>query len=68
MKGRTSVFEVMPMSETLREMVLRRASNAMLRGQAIAEGMITMRDSAIRKVLEGITTPDEVARVLFAEE
>jgi type IV pilus assembly protein PilB len=68
MRGRTSCYEVMPMTEPLREMVLRRSSNSILRGQAIQEGMLTMRDSAIRKVLDGITTPDEVARVLFAEE
>jgi type IV pilus assembly protein PilB len=68
LKGRTAVFEVMPMSESLRDMVLRRCSGSMLRGQAISEGMTTMREAAIRKVLEGITTPEEVARVLFAEE
>ncbi|HXG24984.1 MAG TPA: ATPase, T2SS/T4P/T4SS family [Chthonomonadales bacterium] len=68
MKGRTGVFEVMQMSDALREMVLQRASGATLRGQAIAQGMMTMRDAAILKVLEGITTPEEVARVIYAEE
>jgi type IV pilus assembly protein PilB len=68
MKGRTAVFEIMPMSETLRDMVLRRCSGQILRGQAIAEGMMTMREAAIRKVMEGITTPEEVARVLFTED
>jgi type IV pilus assembly protein PilB len=68
MKGRTGVFEVMPMSDTLREMVLQRASSATLRGQALAEGMMRMRDAALLKVLEGITTPEEVARVIYVEE
>jgi type IV pilus assembly protein PilB len=68
MRGRTAIYEVMPMSETLRERVLQRASSALLRGQAISEGMVTMREAATRKVLEGITTPEEVARVLFSEE
>ncbi|MDE2127464.1 MAG: type II/IV secretion system protein [Armatimonadetes bacterium] len=68
MKGRTAVYEITPMSDALRELVLKRADGAQLRGQAIAEGMITMRESARRKVLAGVTTPEEVARVLFAEE
>jgi len=68
MKGRTAVYEVMPMSEMLRDMVLRRCAAAEIRGQAIREGMVTMRESAIRKVLDGTTTSEEVARVLFADD
>lgn len=68
MKGRTAVFEVMPMTDALRDLVLKRSGGPILRGQAIAEGMTTMHESAVRKVLDGITTPDEVARVLYAEE
>ena len=68
LRGRTAVFEVMPMTDPLRDLVLRRSSNTDLRAQAVAEGMLTMRDAAVRKVLDGVTTPDEVARVLLAED
>ena len=68
MKGRTAVYEVMPMSEALRDMVLKRAGGSQLRGQAIAEGMMTMREAGIRKALAGMTTLEEVTRVLFSED
>lgn len=68
MRGRTAVFEIMPMTETVRDMVLQRSSASRLRGQAITEGMITMRESAVRKVLDGITTSEEVARVVCEED
>jgi type IV pilus assembly protein PilB len=68
MKGRTAVYELMPMSDKLRELVLAGGSGDQLHGQAIADGMMTMRDSGVQKVLQGITTPDEVVRVLFSED
>jgi type IV pilus assembly protein PilB len=68
MKGRTAVYEVMPMTDTLREMVLRRASGNELMDQAQRDGMVTMRQAGIKKVAEGVTTPEEVLRVLFTEE
>ncbi|HZT42030.1 MAG TPA: GspE/PulE family protein [Chthonomonadaceae bacterium] len=68
MKGRTAVYEIMPMSDKLRDMVLRRESGSQLRGQAIAEGMMTMREAGIRKALQGMTTLEEVTRVLFSED
>jgi len=68
MRGRTAAYEVMPMSDPLREMVLRRCSGDQIRGQAISEGMIPMRESGMRKVMAGVTTPEEIARVLFSEE
>ncbi len=67
MRGRTAVFEVMGVTDCIREMVLHRAAGAQIRVQAIAEGMTTMRASATRKVLEGITTSEEVARVISDE-
>ena len=68
MKGRTAVYEIMPVTEVIREQTLRRASSAEIRDQAIREGMMTMRDSAVRKVLQGITTLEEITRVLVVEE
>src|SRR5207245_5668043 len=54
MRGRTAVYELMPMSDTLRDMTLKRCAGAQIRTQAIAEGMLTMRDSGLRKALEGV--------------
>jgi type II secretory ATPase GspE/PulE/Tfp pilus assembly ATPase PilB-like protein len=68
MRGRTAVYELMQMSETLREMTLKRCSGSQLRAQAIAEGMLTMRDAGLRKALEGVTTLEEVSRVLFTDD
>ncbi len=68
MKGRTGVYEIMPMSDSLRKMVLQNAAGPQLREQAIAEGMVTMRDAALRKMLLGHTTADEVTRVLFSDD
>jgi type IV pilus assembly protein PilB len=61
-KGRVGLFEVMEMTDALRERVLSGASAAELRRQAIADGMITLRQTALRKVAEGMTTVDEVVR------
>jgi type IV pilus assembly protein PilB len=68
MKGRTAAFEVLPMSDGLRELVLRRASGVDLADEAVKEGMCTMRQSGVRKVLDGVTTPEEVLRVLYVED
>lgn len=68
MRGRTAVYEIMQMSETLRDMTLKRSSGSQLRSQAIAEGMLTMRDAGLRKALEGATTLEEVSRVLFTDD
>jgi len=67
-RGRTAVFEVMKMSDTTREMVLQRKSAVALREQARQEGMGTMRESALEKALQGITTPEEILRVIYVEE
>jgi len=66
-KGRIGIYELMPMSEPVRELVLKGASAAQLRDQAIVEGMKTLADDGILKVLEGVTTIDELLRVVFVE-
>lgn len=66
-KGRVGIYELMPMSEPIRELVLKGASSAQIRDQAIAEGMKTLADDGILKVLEGVTTIDELLRVVFVE-
>ncbi len=61
-KGRVGLYEVMEVTEELREMVLVGASAMDLRRKAVEEGMTTLRQSGLRKVKEGITTIDEVVR------
>jgi type IV pilus assembly protein PilB len=61
-KGRQGLYEVMAMSPELRRMVLRGASVAELRDQAVAEGMLTLRMDGIKKVERGITTVEEVVK------
>jgi type IV pilus assembly protein PilB len=61
-KGRVGLYEVMEVTEELRELVLVGASALELRRKAIDDGMITLRQSGLRKVKEGVTTIEEVAR------
>ena len=66
-KGRMAVYEVMKMSDTLREFVLNGASAAEIRDQAVREGMSTLRRSGLNKLLEGVTTLSEVKRISTGE-
>jgi type IV pilus assembly protein PilB len=61
-KGRIGLFEVMDMSEDMRELVLSGATAVELRRKAIEEGMVTLRQSGLQKIREGMTTIDEVVR------
>ena len=62
LKGRVGLYEVLEISETLRDMILTGASAMELREQAVKEGMITLRRSGCRKVLDGVTTIEEIVR------
>jgi type II secretory ATPase GspE/PulE/Tfp pilus assembly ATPase PilB-like protein len=62
-RGRTCIIELMPVTESIRELILRRASGGEVRRQTMKEGMRTLRDDGWRHVLEGHTTVDEVLRV-----
>lgn len=61
--GRAAIIEVMPMSEAIRRLIIKRASAGVIKNQAIAEGMKTLRMVGIDKAREGITTLEEVYRV-----
>lgn len=62
-KGRVGLYEVMDMSETIQGLIVKRATSAEIQRQAVAEGMITMRQDGYLKALQGLTTLDEVNRV-----
>jgi type IV pilus assembly protein PilB len=63
MKGRVAIYEVMPVTEDLRGVILRGAQTAEIRELAQARGMKTLRQAGLLKVLEGTTTVEEVLRV-----
>jgi len=61
-KGRVGLYEVMEITEELRELILVGASGLELRRKAVEEGMITLRGSGLLKVKQGMTTIEEVVR------
>ena len=62
-RGRTGIYELMVTGDTIRELCVQRVNSVQIRKQALKEGMITLRQDGWRKVMQGITTIDEVARV-----
>jgi type II secretory ATPase GspE/PulE/Tfp pilus assembly ATPase PilB-like protein len=61
-QGRLGIYEVLTMSETIEELTLRRAPTAEIQSQAQKEGMLTMYQDGLIKVVNGTTTLDEVLR------
>ena len=62
-RGRTGVFELMPITESLRAMILERASSGEIRKEAARQGMRSLREDGWRLVRDGKTTIEEVLRV-----
>lgn len=61
--GRVGIFEVLPISEKIAHLILQRVAAQEIAKQAFSEGMITMKQDGYLKVLEGITSLEEVIRV-----
>src|SRR5512143_466196 len=66
-RGRVALYEVMPVSEELRELVLNGASATDIKKTAISLGMMTLRQSGLLKLRQGLTTIEEVIRVTMAD-
>jgi type IV pilus assembly protein PilB len=66
-KGRVALYEVMRFSDNLKEMVLQGSPTQELKNAAIKNGMTSLRMSGISKVLDGLTTTEEVLRVTMAD-
>jgi general secretion pathway protein E/type IV pilus assembly protein PilB len=66
-KGRTGIHELLLNTDTLKDMVVQRVNANALRIEALKQGMITLRQDGWRKVLIGMTTVEEVARVTAAD-
>jgi len=66
MKGRVAIYEVMAVTEELRNVILKGGTTAEIREMAQSQGMKTLRQAGLIKVLEGTTTVEEVLRVTLA--
>lgn len=66
-RGREAISELLDLSDDIREMILERKPAAHIRRQAESEGMTSLRQSALSKVLAGITTLREINKVTFVE-
>jgi type IV pilus assembly protein PilB len=66
MKGRIAIYEVMPVTPEIRDLILRNAPTADIREVAQSQGMKTLRQSGLMKVIDGVTTVEEVLRVTLA--
>ncbi|MEZ4548062.1 MAG: type IV-A pilus assembly ATPase PilB [Thermodesulfobacteriota bacterium] len=67
-KGRLAVFEVMEINEELKEFILSGASALEIKREAIRQGMMTLRQSALEKLKQGVTSIDEVVRNTAADD
>lgn len=63
--GRTGLFEILRVSETVRHLITVRASEAEIKAAAVREGMHTLQQSGITKIIQGVTTPQEVMREVY---
>ena len=61
--GRVGVFEVLPVSDSISKLILERSPSSEIEAKAKEEGMVTLKQDGYLKVLEGITTIEEVLRV-----
>ena len=67
-KGRVAIYEVMPMTKGIKELILNGGTTAELKREAVKAGMDTLRVSGLKKVVQGISTVEEVLRVTVGEE
>jgi len=66
-KGRSACYEVMEINDKIRDLVLERAPTHLLKQMARENGMKTLREAAVWKLLKGVTTLEEVMRVTFTD-
>lgn len=66
--GRTVIHELLMMNDEIRQLIIKRADAGTLKAAAVSNGMITTREDGIQKVMQGITTVDELMRATHSEE
>jgi len=67
-RERIGVFELLTVSEPIRELILARAKSSTIKAEAVAHGMTTLRGDGLAKAADGVTTMDEVVRVTARQE
>jgi type II secretory ATPase GspE/PulE/Tfp pilus assembly ATPase PilB-like protein len=67
-RGRTAIYEILPVTESIRGLILSHSSSQQIKQKAVSDGMRTLRQDGLRKVLMGLTTFSEVVRVTQQEE
>jgi type II secretory ATPase GspE/PulE/Tfp pilus assembly ATPase PilB-like protein len=65
-RGRVGIYELMPITDKIRDLILAKASSYAVKEAAIEAGMKTLRDDALEKILLGMTTLEESMRVIYA--
>ena len=63
-KGRVAVMEALEVDDNIKELIIKRASEVEIRKAALAKGMVPLKENAMAKVIRGITTLEELARVV----
>jgi type IV pilus assembly protein PilB len=63
-KGRLGIYEIMPVSEAIERLIVERKSADEIGRVASAEGMVTLREDGLERVLQGVTSIEEIARVI----
>ncbi|MFH1753582.1 MAG: ATPase, T2SS/T4P/T4SS family [Candidatus Omnitrophota bacterium] len=66
--GRTAIYEIILINEKIKDMIIHKKPSSQIKRAAISEGMRTLRQDGWQKVIDGITTPEEVMQVTSAEE
>jgi type IV pilus assembly protein PilB len=66
-KGRIGTFELMVINDSIRELILKKAPAHTIRQESLESGMVTLKQDAMQKILEGITTMEEALRVIYVE-
>lgn len=66
--GRTAIYEILPISEEIKNLILKKPTSEQIKRVAISRGMCTLRQDGWEKVIAGITTPEEVLKVTQTEK
>ncbi len=66
--GRTAIYEVITIDETLKDLIINKSPSGVIKRTAVAKGMRTLAQDGWHKVVQGVTTPEEVMRVASSEE
>ena len=67
-RGRTAIYEILIVTDPIKELIMKKASNSEIKAKAISLGMKALKDDGLEKVKAGITTIDEVMRVTQISE